>query len=407
MEFGNLKNKATELAGKIRSEKGSYAPVGSELCFAEAEDGTLYSGVTGLTVSGDDVIVSSAAEFALKAMKADGKTIASQLLILDIGSEMVVTPSADIAKLFVDLNGSNSRCMAACDGNRETSLGELAGVSDEGMAPSEFVDGFSVDKSNPFYEEAAPAEPVAASSFLFDDNGSSVSADAPENHNPQPAQQGGMPQGMEQGFPQQQGYGMNQGFPQQGYGMGQGYPQQGYGMGQGYPQQGYGMNQGYPQQGYGMGQGYPQQGYGMNQGFPQQQGYGMNQGFPQQGYGMQQGSQPDPNNPNPYQQMQNMQMPHAATSVTPGAVSSVYSGTAAQSVMTPQASEFLKSEYLTKNGSSGTAFKKRLGNFLDDEDDDANDIISEYEKENEGGSKGDAMKAAAEKKRLARMNAKK
>ena len=179
MEFGNLKNKATELAGKIRSEKGSYAPVGSELCFAEAEDGTLYSGVTGLTVSGDDVIVSSAAEFALKAMKADGKTIASQLLILDIGSEMVVTPSADIAKLFVDLNGSNSRCMAACDGNRETSLGELAGVSDEGMAPSEFVDGFSVDKSNPFYEEAAPAEPVAASSFLFDDNGSSVSADAP------------------------------------------------------------------------------------------------------------------------------------------------------------------------------------------------------------------------------------
>jgi hypothetical protein len=75
--------------------------------------------------------------------------------------------------------------------------------------------------------------------------------------------------------------------------------------------------------------------------------------------------------------------------------------------MTPQASEFLKSEYLTKNGSSGAAFKKRLGNFLDDDDDDANDIISEYEKENEGVSKGDAMKAAAEKKRLARMNAKK
>lgn len=138
----------------------------------------------------------------------------------------------------------------------------------------------------------------------------------------------------------------------------------------------------------------------MNQGYPQQGGY-MNQGYPQQGYGMQGGQEFS----NPYQQMQNMQMPQASTGVT--AATSVYNSTTTQSVMTPQASEFLKSEYLTKNGSSGTAFKKRLGNFLDDDDDDANDIISEYEKETAGDAKGDAMRAAAEKKRIARMNAKK
>ena len=363
MDIATLKNKATALSEKIRTEKSSYAPMGSELCLVAAEDGTIYSGITGITVSGDDIVVCSAADFALNAMKAAGKTIAAQLLIFDIGSEMTVTPDAETAAKFLDMNGSNSRCVAACDGNRETPLGELAGSSDEGLAPSEFVDGFSVDKSNPFYEEAAPSEPVAASSFLFDDSGSSVSADSLENNGAQ-AQQ-----------------------PQQG--AGQGYPQQGGYMGQGYPQQG----------GY-MGQGYPQQGGYMNQGYPQQGGY-MGQGYPQQGYGMQGGQEFS----NPYQQMQNMQMPQAATGVT--AATSVYNSTTTQSVMTPQASEYLKSEYLTKNGSSGTAFKKRLGNFLDDDDDDANDIISEYEKETSGDAKGDAMRAAAEKKRIARMNAKK
>ena len=339
MDISTLKNKATALAGKIRSEKGSYAPMGSELCLAVMEDGSIFGGVTGITVEGDDVVVCSAAEFVVKAMKAAGRTIASQLIIFDIGSELAVTPDAATAAKFLDMNGSNSRCVAVCDGNREAALGELAGNNEEGLAPSEFVDGFSVDKSNPFYEEASPAEPVAASSFLFDDNGTSVSAESLENNNAQSAQ------------------------PQQG--MGQGYPQQGGYMGQGYPQQG----------GY-MGQGYPQQGY-------------------------MQGGQ-EFNNPNPYQQMQNMQMPQATTGVT--AATSAYNS---QSVITPQASEFLKSEYLTKNGSSGTAFKKRLGNFLDDEDDAADDIISEYEKENAGDAKSDAMKAAAEKKRIARMNAKK
>ena len=350
MDISTLKSKATALAGKIRSEKGSYAPMGSELCLAVMEDESIFGGVTGITVEGDDVVVCSAAEFVVRAMKAAGRTIASQLIIFDIGSELAVTPDAATAAKFLNMNGSNSRCVAVCDGNREAALGELAGNNEEGLAPSEFVDGFSVDKSNPFYEEASPAEPVAASSFLFDDNGTSVSAESLENNNAQSAQ------------------------PQQG--MGQGYPQQGGYMGQGYPQQGGYMGQGYPQQGGYMGQGYPQQGY-------------------------MQGGQ-EFNNPNPYQQMQNMQMPQATTGVT--AATSAYSS---QSVMTPQASEFLKSEYLTKNGSSGTAFKKRLGNFLDDEDDAADDIISEYEKENAGGAKSDAMKAAAEKKRIARMNAKK
>ncbi|HCJ42371.1 MAG TPA: hypothetical protein DHV89_13665, partial [Ruminococcus sp.] len=89
--------------------------------------------------------------------------------------------------------------VAVCDGNREAALGELAGNNEEGLAPSEFVDGFSVDKSNPFYEEASPAEPVAASSFLFDDNGTSVSAESLENNNAQSAQP---QQGMGQGYPQ-------------------------------------------------------------------------------------------------------------------------------------------------------------------------------------------------------------
>lgn len=60
----------------------------------------------------------------------------------------------------------------------------------------------------------------------------------------------------------QQGYPVQQGYPQ--YGYPQGYPvQQGYPQ-YGYPQYGYPVQQGYPQYGYPT-QGYPQQGY------PQQQ----------------------------------------------------------------------------------------------------------------------------------------
>lgn len=129
-------------------------------------------------------------------------------------------------------------------------------------APAEFSDGFSVDSSNPFFEEAAPNAGVNAAN-----SGVKTMFDHPDDATAQGAAGFSIPPTMQQGYPRQ---GMQQsGYPQQNMG----YPQQG--VQSGYPQQ----NMGYPQQG--MQGGYPQQ----NMGFQQQ---GMQGGYPQQNMGFQQ-----------------------------------------------------------------------------------------------------------------------
>ena len=275
--------------------------------------------------------------------------------------------------------------------------------------PAEFADGFSVDESNPFFEEAASGPDSEVKTL---DNGVKSMFDQPTDATAKgaagfsvPPVQGGYPQqGMQGGYPQQgMGYpqqGMQSGYPQQGMGYPQqgrqsGYPQQGMGypqqgMQSGYPQQGMGypqqgMQSGYPQQGMGYPQqgrqsGYPQQGMGYPQqgmGYPQQ---GMQGGYPQQGMG----GFPTAN---PYPQqgaMQSMTMPGVGQT-------SVHLKTEASPAPTSVSQELksLHAEDLMKSTSVNTS------SLADDDDEDEEDAPMTRE---------EMLKAAKQKKKNAKMN---
>ena len=285
--------------------------------------------------------------------------------------------------------------------------------------PAEFADGFSVDKTNPFFEETTTAPDSEVKTI---DSGVKSMFEHPEEATNQGAAgfnipQGGFPQqgmgfpqqGMPQGgFPQQ---GMQQsGYPQQGMGypqQGMGYPQQG--RQSGYPQQGMGYPQqgrqsGYPQQGMGYPQqgGFPQQGMGYPQqgiqqgGYPQQGAYpqqGM--GYPQQGMGMQQQVQQGYPTATPYQQrgngVQSMQMPGVGQT-------SVQKNTSLPTVSKNVTSTNTSSLGLKSfNMDDINAKVKAITNPAIDDDDDEDDDDSPMTRE-------EMLKAAKQKKKNAKMN---
>ena len=269
--------------------------------------------------------------------------------------------------------------------------------------PAEFADGFSVDKTNPFFEETTTAPDSEVKTI---DSGVKSMFEHPEEATNQGAAgfnipQGGFPQqGM--GFPQQ---GMPQGgFPQQGMQQ-SGYPQQGMGypqQGMGYPQQG--RQSGYPQQGMGYPQqgGFPQQGMGYPQqgmqqgGYPQQGAYpqqGM--GYPQQGMGMQQQVQQGYPTATPYQQrgngVQSMQMPGVGQT-------SVQKNTSLPTVSKNVTSTNTSSLGLKSfNMDDINAKVKAITNPAIDDDDDEDDDDSPMTRE-------EMLKAAKQKKKNAKMN---
>ncbi len=281
-------------------------------------------------------------------------------------------------------------------------------------APAEFADGFSVDSSNPFFEEAATAPDSEVKTI---DSGVKSMFDQPEDATRQGAAGFNIPQG---GYPQQ-GMTMQGGYPQQGMGFPQqgmqqsGYPQQGMGYPQqgmqqsGYPQQG--MQAGYPQQGMG----YPQQ--GMQAGYPQQgMGYpqqGMQGGYPQQGMGypqqgMQQGGYPQQGAGYPQQGMQGGYpqqgtMFNTGTTTTGGfpqagvmqsmmkmpgvGQTSIQVSESATSIPVSQNIKSLNTDEISKYSSSASEPD-------DDEDEDDGTM-----------SREDMLKAAKQKKKNAKLNA--
>ena len=139
--------------------------------------------------------------------------------------------------------------------------------------------------------------------------------------------------------------------------------------------------QGYPQQG-----GFPQQpgGYPGHGGYPQQPGYpqqgGYNNGMPNSMY------QQQPMNAAPYRQG------YSGPSVHGGGMRSVYQQPQSQSV----------SVTLTSKSNGESAFKKRLSNFLDDDDAETTGATGAA-----GGdemSKEDMLKQAKDRKKVAKAN---
>lgn len=470
MENSELYNLAKQYADMIGKEKPEFVSDSeSAICVIVDKNDQPVTGLTSVTVKGGQVELIPAETVAVRRFidYSDG-VAAGQMITIKFSDTKVVEPRKATLVMLAQANYSNGDCIVMVSEEESKALKEIVPVPEPVAAPAEeapvveenvpaaaepsmedlmngfdvditeeapaaeapaetkkvgepaeFADGFSVDTTNPFFEEAATSPDSEVKTI---DSGVKSMFDQPEDATKQGAagfqipqggypqqgmQQGGYPQqgmgypqqGRQSGYPQQgMGYpqqGMQQsGYPQQGMGYPQqgrqsGYPQQGMGypqQGMGYPQQGMGMQGGYPQQGMGypqqgMQQGYPQQ--GMQRGYPQQ---GMQQGYPQQGVQQMQGVYPTAK---PYPQqtggMQSMQMPGVGqTSVQRDQTGSTSIPTVSQNVKSTSVEDIIaKAKAITSNSAA------------DDDDIDDDDAPM---------SREDMLKAAKQKKKNAKLN---
>ena len=388
MKTSAFYNIAKEYADTIKQQKAEYAPQGAMLCMVQTDSQEIITGVTGVRIVNDAAVEVSAEENTINKMIASKKTRAVQMIKISIDDASVQQIPNEYLQMLVDASPENRQCGVATSVEEESAISDILpslGKSDVG-APAEFVSGFEFDESNPFFEApAAENEPVQPSTAHPNTADPKFLYNQPGQQN-QPQQNFGQPQG----YPQQGGFQPQQGYPQQGGYQPQGYPQQGGYQPQGYPQQGGYQPQGYPQQG----------GFQPQQGYPQQGGFQPQQGFPQQGYPQQGMNQPYGQSSYVGQPYQPNQSVYTNNSMYQNGGGSVHLG-GDTSVMV--------SQYI---GQKGSAFKKRLANLVEDEDDPEIDAILNGDEEEDDGSnnatmsKKDMQKLANEQKKLAKQNAK-
>lgn len=385
MDVSSFYIKAQEYATEIKKQRPEYADKDNQLCLILTELDDIYSGVTSITVNSGTVDRLSADRIALMSVITAQKVIPKQMLLISIDNFDICVPDEETILMLVTSGKGN--CLIV------KSLEEV--VPAISLAPStaatDFLDGFGDETP----QMAAPVPILNNAPIDITNrprNDASMPFGAPQSYpqtmdNPNAYQN---PYGSQQGFSQQnypqQGFQQNPMFSQQmeypqqaGFQQPQGYTQQGnyptqqdFGQQPGYPKQEYPQQQGYMQQ-----QGFPQQG-----GYPPQQVFGQQIGYPQQGYPQQMGGYPQAN---PY--MNNGGAPFQQSMTSSAFMSGFGTSTSTKSS--------LLSSQLTPPPASGTAFKKSLSRFLDDDDDDV---------ELQNVSKEDMMKQAQDKKNAAKAN---
>ena len=353
MEIGSLYNTAKNFAETLKQKRPELTQYDACLCLIIADTGDIFSGVSTVSINEGAVEDVSAAKIAVMSVVTAKHVIAKQLIVISLDDYSYFTPDDEALGILVNSSVDNSSCQVVLSPDEVVSAASLVPASEapdflsgydeaELGAPAEYANSIDVDSANPFNNETGSQDGAPNSLYEHPEEAQQQGASGFPNINP--TQQQGYPQG----YPQQGGF-PQQGYPQQGFPQ-QGYPQQGYP--QGYPQQGY-PQQGYPQQGYP--QGYPQQG-----GFPQ----GMNAAPYRQGY----------------------------------AGPSVHGSSVVRNGMYQQSQSV--SVTLTSKPGGESAFKKRLNNFLGDDDDSSGSELSG----DAGMSKEDMLKQAKDRKKIAKAN---
>ncbi|MCR5167470.1 MAG: hypothetical protein K6C13_09660 [Oscillospiraceae bacterium] len=379
-------------------------------CLILNTEDQIFSGVTEKKADNNDNDSVPAEINAASGLMMTSNSKAKQMIVIRFSDSGIVAPCKEALELLLRADSTNGECEVVMSMDNSVNANEILNGTSAGNtentaeksslgAPAEFVDGFDVDTSNPFYEapQAAPAPEVQS----FADNGGNNANNMNNGQGPQymfnqpaDAQQQGAAGFNPYAYQQNQGY--NQRYPQQ-----QGYPQQGFRPQQGFPQQGY-PQQGFQQQG--MQQGFAQQ--GMQQQFPQQ---GMQQQFPQQGaqqfpqQGMQQGFPQQGAQQFPQQGMrqQNMNDPMAANpmNINPNVPSHYFNAAPAHSVYSNMNSSVYQGSSIMSSKKSGSTFKDRLNKFMDTDEDEPDVSANAQEPEM---TKEEMLKAAKEKKKQAR-----
>lgn len=390
MELVELYSKALKLVEEVKNFRSQTAEEkDASLCIIISDNDKIYAGVTGIRISGENVITACSEYNALMSMIADGSVSAKQMMTVSFADCTVCRPCSECIDMLYKADENNTQCeiaisayeaVKACEldstamtAGFETShspVEEVPSFSDEPVS-----DNFSFEEKFGFDFDDTPAEAPAPVQTLANQNQEPQTIPMPE----QP--QNVMPQGMNPQFIQpdnMQNYTQSQGYP---------YSQPVYPQGYPYPQPAY--PQGYP---------YPQQN-GMNPQFVQpdnMQNYAQSQNYPQYAQPVNQGS--FPYNPQPYPQNTVQSQP-------------------LQSVSPHQSAPYVSNHYISGRGSGSvptgsvplsgegkSKFRQRLSKFVGED----NPIVSSKsvsKPAEESLSKEELKKIARDKKKMAKVNA--
>lgn len=406
MESKDFYNQAIKLMSDIKNiEPQLVSGSDSELCVLTTDKQTVYAGITSVKISNGQIMRACPEFNAIMTMIASGETAVEKLITISFSSKEVSQPCPECIKLLCDTNLDNKDTEIYVSPNQSSKASELCSSDTDSKkaesAPATGFEAVSEIVAPPPAMNQAPKSPLpSANDFVgFATDGEIgdfgfEAAETPEEDDEQnefedkiAANQDNpfyAPPTMQMPAPdimQQQGHEQQAPYPQQPYG--QPYPQP-YGQPQ-YPQSPYGQQTGTPNSYY---FNQPQQPYGQ----PQYQQYGQPNSYY---YGQPQGQQSIYMQPQGQQSMYfNQPSNHSQTvsnyygQVQPQQQSSYYSAQA-----TPVAKK-----------TETSAFKNRLANFIDDE---AGTAPNPNINETATLSKAEMLKQAKERKKLAKMDAKK
>ncbi len=397
MDINAMYSTAKAMVERVKAVRPDAVASDSSLCLAITSDSEIFTGISGIKITDDQVTTISAEYNTIVSLIMSTQSSVENMITISFSDYKICRPSTEDIELLLRANEMNENCEVALSLDLAVKATEVAdavveeenAVSTEAVASADVFDGDDFNSGFDF-DDVTPDQPVPVigGSAEFVD---SVAADKnnPFYEAPSDGQNSGAPEAIN-GMPDFISGGQPQGNPAQNVPVyGQPTPQP---MGA-YPQSGY-----VQQQPVINGQAYPQNPYG---GQTIINPYGQ----PVNAYGQPVNPYGQPMNPQMTQSMQMGQFQQPAY-VRPN-----------QSVQyQPQQSGQIRQSKLlsgnTQAPSGGAAFRKRLNNYLDEGGSSSSpnpqDIASTIGKnipKHDAPSIDEMMKQARDKKKVAKVNA--
>lgn len=171
MNVNELYNTAKKYADMLKQEKSAFVSDDSSLCLIVTDKNELFTGVTGVRISGGKAETVHAEFNAIMSMKAADQAKAKQMITILFKDMSVAKPCDDCLDLLFRLSEDNNGCavMTAPD-SAASAMSLRFGTSDDSAdmfsgfdfddepaadtsslgAPADYAKAITVDESNPF-----------------------------------------------------------------------------------------------------------------------------------------------------------------------------------------------------------------------------------------------------------------
>ena len=426
MDINSMYSTAKTMIDRVKAARPDAISDDAALCLIFTENMEIFTGISSIRVTENDVLTVSAENNAIMSMISAQTLEASYMITVSFSDYSICIPDEDSLELLFRASDTNYNCNIVVSGTRMVEAQDMENFDAEETqpaaaenAPSPFADNFdSSDFNSGFdFDSVTPDQPVQTlgspaefvSNITQDTNNPFYEAPSDAPTADQPVSLNEMPQ-------------YNSEKPQSGYMYGQGSVQIGGNsqyqntnpyqqpMQQGYPQQGMQqpMNNQYGQQPVNP-YGQPVNPYGQPQSMNMQQGGYMNgyyqqpmqQGYPQQpvngGYynGIVSGQYPQNNNP--YQQSTQYQR----NSVM---VSSMSAGGGKSSAFRKRLNNYMGDSFNTDGESTSVQLSSANSSTLNQVQASANKVAQNMQ-EGKAPSIDEMMKDAKKQKKVAKVNA--